>query len=560
MRARSRAGAAGLPFLDEAAVVIEQRRWRRWFAERWRPVGFILVVIGIAWAAAPLAVWLLREGSPARSLERGWPFGLLMVGVLLGAATAAFLRASHFWRGERLQGTLAAWLLTRQEPRRVLRSTLLNATLFALLLAAAPGAMAAAVAIAVQAPVWASLESAAILVLGAALGAAAGSAAFFVQFRAAPRGLLSLSAAVLALVALLLWLRFEAVQGGWSRPWEEHPARFTRAASLLTPGPILLGISCPAWWEGYIAQPMGLPVRAWQAGLMYPAALALAMLVCYRLCSAALLILWADPERLESLPADGSPDAGGYYHWRGFRNPVWTREIRTRLRSRETTEFIFVASLAVAMGAFLPLLLAARDLADPLRTAEVARQVFYWLAMTLLGLVALVSPGMAADAFAAERSSGSLDMLLGTPMRPREILSGKVLGCVSMVSLLLSPSLPLFGLCYLFRGASGPQVVQIYGLLLVTTVVAAYLGVTASAMQANVVAAKGQAYVLTLLFVGVPGGAFATLAAIASPIAELRKALGAESSASLLILTIAMILLGLLAMNATERLRYADHS
>jgi ABC-type Na+ efflux pump permease subunit len=212
------------------------------------------------------------------------------------------------------------------------------------------------------------------------------------------------------------------------------------------------------------------------------------------------------------------------------------------------------------MGAFLPLLLAARDLADPLRTAEVARQVFYWLGMTLMGLVGLVTPGMAAEALAVERRSGSLDFLLATPVRPREILTGKVLGCVSVVSLLLSPSLPLFGLCYLFRGASGPQVLEMYVLLLVTTLVAAYLGVTASAMQASVAAAKWQAYLLALPFLAVPGGAFATLASLASPVAELRKSLAADSGASLLTLTIAVVLLGLLAINATERLRYADHS
>jgi ABC-type transport system involved in multi-copper enzyme maturation permease subunit len=167
---------------------------------------------------------------------------------------------------------------------------------------------------------------------------------------------------------------------------------------------------------------------------------------------------------------------------------------------------------------------------------------------------------VAAEAFAVERRSGGLDFLLATPMRPREILLGKVLGCVSVVSLLLSPSLPLFGLCYLFRGASGPQVFQIYGLLAVTTLVAAYLGVTASAMQASVAAAKWQAYLLTLLFVAVPGGAFSALTGVASPVAELRKVLGAEANASLLLLTIAVITLGLLAVNATERLRYADHS
>src|SRR5262249_29519037 len=156
----------------------------------------------------------------------------------------------------------------------------------------------------VHARPWQWLESAIILLLTAALGAAWGSAAFFADLRVAPRRPLSLAAGLLSLVVAVVWLRFEVVQGGWTRAWEEHPGRLLRAAALLAPAPVLFGISCPEWWEGYIAQPMGLPVRAWQAGLLYAGCLAAVACFYSELGSTGLLTLWADPERLELSPTD----------------------------------------------------------------------------------------------------------------------------------------------------------------------------------------------------------------------------------------------------------------
>src|SRR5205085_2767307 len=135
-------------------------------------------------------------------------------------------------------------------------------------------------------------------------------------------------------------------------------------------------------------------------------------------------------------------EPGHEYYWTGFRNPIWTREIRTRLRSREAVECIFFASLAIAGAGFFPLFTAGSQLGDPLQTASVARQVFAWLTMTLGAFVTLLTPGLTAEAITIEREHGTLELLLASPMRPREILHGKLLGAVSILALLISPSLP----------------------------------------------------------------------------------------------------------------------
>jgi hypothetical protein len=557
-QATAAAPRPGLQLLDEAIVRVETRRWRRWFAGGWRPAIFILAVVILPWAAAPGLLYLLSAGVDRSVSGPHWAFGSLLVSIALGCATAGFMRATQFWYSERGHGTLESLLLTRQAPRQIVASTCAMSTGFAILLACIPAVIELFLGFAVGLRWWQWLEGISTVILCALLGAALGSAVFFLDFRVAPRGWATAGLAVLAVFLVAIWLRIEFVQGGWGRPWEEHPQRLVRALALLTPVPVLYGISEPDWWQRNMAAALGLALPAYAAGILYAAGLTAASALCYRLAQSGLACLWADPAQLGARPAAGPEETGGEYYWHGFRNPVWTREIRTRLRSRETAEFIFVASLAVAAGGFVPLFIAARDLSDPLQTASVARQVFYWLTMTLMGLVCLVSPGMAAEAFGVERRSRSLDFLIATPLRPREIVLGKILGSVSVVSLLLSPSLPLFGLCYLFRGASGAQVFQVYLLLLFTTLFAAFIGVTASAMHASTAAAKWQAYLVVLLFVLVPGGAFWVAGGIASPAAELRQQAAQGASLSLLVLIFCAFAAGLLGVNATERLRHSE--
>src|SRR5260370_17667768 len=117
------------------------------------------------------------------------------------------------------------------------------------------------------------------------------------------------------------------------------------------------------------------------------------------------------------------------------------------------------------MGGFPRLVPAASQLGDPIETATVARDVFFWLAMTLTAMVALIAPGLTAEAIGAERTRGTLELLLATPLRRQEILRGKLLGDLCVLALLVSPSLPLFGFCYTFPGPSGPHAIPVFLLL-----------------------------------------------------------------------------------------------
>jgi ABC-type transport system involved in multi-copper enzyme maturation permease subunit len=272
------------------------------------------------------------------------------------------------------------------------------------------------------------------------------------------------------------------------------------------------------WWASEIAGRLPGRPAALESALLLALLYLVACLFLLEVARRGFLRLRAEPELLEPRsPAEAPAEPGEEFYWQGFRNPIWTREIRTRLRSRESAEFIFFVSVAVAAAGFLPLMVAGGQLTDPLQTAAVAREVFFWISMTLGAFLVLLTPGLTAEAVTTERSRGSLELLIGTPLRASEILHGKLLGAISILLLLLSPSLPLFALCALFHGASLRQVTGVYVVLAVQLTLCAYFGVTASAMHERVLPAKVQAYVIAFLLAGLPGGTLWLLAGLSLP-------------------------------------------
>jgi hypothetical protein len=547
-------------FLDDALRQLELRRYRRILLSARLPILYAVAVFAVAGMAVPFvfAEGGLLAGRNPISRDPAWGAAALLTVTALAAGAGAYFRSQYLWNQERRMQTLPAWLLTGQEPGRAVRTAVLMAALLGLTLVAAPALFGLALGVLQGLAWWQLLLYAGMLPLCAGLGAAVGAVVFF-----GGQSLLSRPQAVLGGILATaaaggIWLRLEAAQNGWARGWEEHPARLAQALEMLTPAPYLMAIGAPGWWRRFTEPTLDLRLPAWEAALLYALFLAAATAYLTWMAANGYRRLAADPDLIEEKPRLPTEEGGREYYWRGFRNPVWTRDMRTRLRSRETAEFIFFASLAVAAGAFVPLVLTARDLSDPLQTARAARQIFFWLTMTLVAIVTLITPSLTADSLVQERQGGALEMLIGTSLRPRDILLGKLLGAVCVMLLLISPSLPLFGLCYLFHGASGGQVVGVYALLVVTLVLSAFLGLAQSAINPRAGMAKFWAYALTGLLVGFPGGPFWIAAALTAPEAQMRHDLTGNFGVTAMLGLFWLFGLGLMWGNASEQLEYSE--
>jgi ABC-2 family transporter protein len=542
-------------WLDEALVRREWQRTRRhWASGRWMGLFSLLV----------LALWLpaLTTGSYAGSTIATWhwPFASLSIVLCLCGAGVAFLRGSQLWSVEARSHALEGWLLSGQESEALAISAVPCAAVPTLLfsLPALGMLILTATQSGIRAGVLAGVLALYLIVVIA--GAAMGSATFFVQVKAVPPRLAAVGGACLTTLLLALWLRVEFVEHGWTGPWESHPGRALFALLMFSPVPHLMGLAAPDLWQQSIVPRLGAAVPAGAAATLFAALCLIGTGYMVTVAARGFRLLRDDPERLERrvVAVEEEREAGSEYYWSGFRNPIWTREVRTRLRSREAVECIFFASLAVAVAGFFPLLAAGTQLTDPLQTAAVARQVFQWLTLTLGAFVMLITPGLTAEAITLERERGTLDLLLCSPMRPREILHGKLLGAVSILVLLLSPSLPLFGLCAVFHGAAIEDVLEVYLVLGVNVAVCAYFGVTASAIQRQMVYAKFQAYVLSILFGVGPAGFLSILGMLTNPSPAVRQMVQYGMVGAFLMTVICLFAMAYAWGHAVERLQYSE--
>lgn len=153
-------------------------------------------------------------------------------------------------------------------------------------------------------------------------------------------------------------------------------------------------------------------------------------------------------------------------------NPLLLREVRARWRKWPTFAIVFgyAILLAVAIGwMFIDVASGnARDAGSEGRTALLGHQLFEkvsWL--QVLGWMVL-SPVLAAPAFAGEREQGLLDGLYLSGLTPREILRGKLMSVLWFIGLMLLVPLPVIALCFQMGGVS-PQEFFLVALLNATT-------------------------------------------------------------------------------------------
>jgi len=152
-----------------------------------------------------------------------------------------------------------------------------------------------------------------------------------------------------------------------------------------------------------------------------------------------------------------------------IRNPIIHREIISSLRTRKAIIFQ-VMFLALSAG-LLWLLWPAGELQAI--GGQQAKLILSVLAMGEVILVALFAPAFTAASLTLERERNTMETLFTTLMRPWEIATGKMVGSLTFLLLLVFCGIPALSLTFLLGGVSASQVLAVVGVLLLTAV---YLG------------------------------------------------------------------------------------
>lgn len=196
---------------------------------------------------------------------------------------------------------------------------------------------------------------------------------------------------------------------------------------------------------------------------------------------------------------------------------IVVKEFQTWLRGRLTFAIftLLVLFLSILLFLFGLLVLAPDANAAPalfsttstttsfnLLVANRALFLFGAVGLCTLLAAAVVTPAVAASAFAVERDRGTFDLLLLQGPGTSHIVLGKVIAAYLFSLLLLLVALPLFAPAWSYGGVQGHQVTSFLTVLLASTLAFAAIGVFCGVLFRTTLPAAllAQAVTLTFLF------------------------------------------------------------
>jgi ABC-type transport system involved in multi-copper enzyme maturation permease subunit len=181
---------------------------------------------------------------------------------------------------------------------------------------------------------------------------------------------------------------------------------------------------------------------------------------------------------------------------RHVANPIIHRELITALRQRRMV--LMQCGMAIAFA----LLVIVRWPTDPrvALSGTRAQEVFRLFAYGLLSAMMLLLPVFPATNIVRERNSGTLALLLNTPLGPWRIYFGKLVAILGIAGLMLVLSLPAAAACFALGGISlSGDLLTTYSLLALVAVQYAALGLLVSTYVTSADAAVRWTYGLVLL-------------------------------------------------------------
>ncbi|MEK3882240.1 ABC transporter permease [Paenibacillus sp. PL2-23] len=197
--------------------------------------------------------------------------------------------------------------------------------------------------------------------------------------------------------------------------------------------------------------------------------------------------------------------ARGGVNWRSkLINPVLDKEIRLRLRTPRAMWTLFFYLIAIGLLAFaaiyLTLGMTGRGASY---NPEESRMLFYFLSMAQLGLVAFMAPGLTAGVISGEREKQTLNLLLTTQQSSFTIIISKLISSLSFMILIVTSTIPVYSMVFLYGGVSPKQLVLVFLFYLFMMAMLGSFGIFFSTVLKRTMISVISTYGVTLfIFVG----------------------------------------------------------
>ena len=176
-----------------------------------------------------------------------------------------------------------------------------------------------------------------------------------------------------------------------------------------------------------------------------------------------------------------------------INNPIIRREFIGLLRRWQTLviEILWLAALAAVV------LLRWPVSAHVNLSGQQAANVLSLFGYTLLAGLMIIAPAFPAGTLVSEKRSGTLALLLNSPLSPVAVYWGKLVGVLGVPLLLLVLSIPPAVACYTMGGVSiTHQLLPLYGILACVALQSTAVGLYVSIRSATVEAALRTTYAI----------------------------------------------------------------
>lgn len=179
---------------------------------------------------------------------------------------------------------------------------------------------------------------------------------------------------------------------------------------------------------------------------------------------------------------------------RGWINPVLVKEFRSRTLGRAHWMMRLIG-LCLIVSLALTLAAASWTAASPDKLGYLGGA----LVVFQMALIILITPSLSAALISAERESGAWQLLQMTPLKPRQIVIGKLLSVVSTVVLLLLATLPGYAVLIIVDQGFMPRVRAVLITLGLTALMALMLGAACSSLWRKTAVTTAAGYLLLIL-------------------------------------------------------------
>ncbi|WP_407271588.1 ABC transporter permease [Radiobacillus sp. PE A8.2] len=180
-------------------------------------------------------------------------------------------------------------------------------------------------------------------------------------------------------------------------------------------------------------------------------------------------------------------------------NPVLNKEIKLRFRSFKNYVGIFLF-VAICGAVCLAFIYTETQFSGDGFTSSDSRNLFWLLSFGQLGLIVFITPGLTSGAISSERERQTLNILLTTQQSSTSIILSKLFSSLLFLLLMVSATLPLYSIVFLYGGVSPQMVLMVFGFHLLTMLTIGSLGILFSTIIRKTMVATITTYGTMLFF------------------------------------------------------------